>query len=46
MIREGTKMEEKKKKGLFARLRDGLQKTRSNLTVKVDELVEEYRRGG
>ncbi len=33
-------MEEKEKKGLFARLRDGLQKTRSNLTVKVDELVE------
>ena len=31
-------MEEKK--GLFARLRDGLSKTRSNLTVKVDELVE------
>ena len=31
-------MEEKK--GLFARLREGLQKTRSNLTVKVDELVE------
>ena len=33
-------MEDKEKKGLFARLRDGLQKTRSNLTVKVDELVE------
>ncbi len=33
-------MEEKEKKGLFARLREGLQKTRSNLTVKVDELVE------
>ena len=31
-------MEERK--GLFARLRDGLQKTRSNLTAKVDELVE------
>ena len=36
-------MEEKEKKGLFARLRDGLQKTRSNLTVKVDELVENTR---
>ncbi len=33
-------MEEKEKKGLFARLRDGLQKTRSNLTAKVDDLVE------
>ena len=33
-------MEGNEKKGLFARLRDGLQKTRSNLTVKVDELVE------
>ncbi len=33
-------MEDKEKKGLFARLRDGLSKTRSNLTVKVDELVE------
>ena len=33
-------MEEKEKKGLFARLREGLTKTRSNLTVKVDELVE------
>jgi fused signal recognition particle receptor len=33
-------MEEKEKKGLFARLREGLQKTRSNLTSKVDDLVE------
>ena len=33
-------MEEKEKKGLFARLREGLQKTRSNLTAKVDGLVE------
>ena len=33
-------MEEKEKKGLFARLREGLTKTRSNLAVKVDELVE------
>ncbi len=33
-------MEEKEKKGLFARLREGLQKTRSNLTAKVDDLVE------
>ena len=28
------------KKGLFARLREGLSKTRGNLTEKVDELVE------
>ena len=34
-------MEERK--GLFARLRDGLQKTRQNLTVKVDSLVESSR---
>ncbi len=33
-------MDEKEKKGLFARLREGLAKTRSNLTDKVDALVE------
>ncbi len=36
-------MEEKEKKGLFARLREGLSKTRSNLTDKVDVLVENTR---
>ena len=33
-------MSEEKKKGLFARLFQGLSKTRGNLTDKVDELVE------
>ncbi len=33
-------MEEKEKKGLFARLREGLSKTRSNMAQKVDDLVE------
>ena len=37
-------MSEMKKKGLFARLREGLSKTRGNLTNKVDELVKETRR--
>ncbi|MBE5804101.1 MAG: signal recognition particle-docking protein FtsY [Clostridiales bacterium] len=37
-------MSETKKKGLFARLREGLSKTRGNLTDKVDELVKETRR--
>ncbi|MBQ8314012.1 MAG: signal recognition particle-docking protein FtsY [Clostridia bacterium] len=37
-------MSETKKKGLFARLREGLSKTRGNLTNKVDELVKETRR--
>ncbi|MGN0779272.1 MAG: signal recognition particle-docking protein FtsY [Aristaeellaceae bacterium] len=36
--------EEKKKKGLFSRLFQGLTKTRSNLTEKVDELVRETRK--
>lgn len=36
--------EEKKKKGLFARLREGLSKTRSNLTDKVDDLVKDTRK--
>ena len=37
-------MSETKKKGLFARLREGLSKTRGNLTDKVDELVKETRK--
>ncbi len=37
-------MSEPKKKGLFARLWEGLSKTRGNLTDKVDELVKENRK--
>ncbi len=37
-------MSEEKKKGLFARLREGLSKTRGNMTEKVDEMVRENRR--
>lgn len=37
-------MSETKKKGLFARLREGLSKTRGNLTEKVDVLVRETRK--
>jgi len=37
-------MSETKKKGLFARLREGLSKTRGNLTDKVEELVKETRK--
>ena len=37
-------MSETKKKGLFARLREGLSKTRGNLTEKVEELVRETRK--
>ena len=37
-------MSETKKKGLFARLREGLSKTRGNLTDKVDDLVRENRK--
>ncbi|MBQ8655381.1 MAG: signal recognition particle-docking protein FtsY [Clostridia bacterium] len=37
-------MSEEKKKGLFARLFQGLSKTRSNLTEKVDDLVKETRK--
>ncbi|MBQ9325875.1 MAG: signal recognition particle-docking protein FtsY [Clostridia bacterium] len=33
-----------KKKGLFARLREGLSKTRGNMTNKVDDLVRETRK--
>ena len=36
-------MSETKKKGLFARLREGLSKTRGNLTDKVDTLVKDNR---
>ena len=36
--------EEPKKKGLFARLRAGLSKTRGNMTEKVDEMVRERRK--
>ena len=36
--------EEKKKKGLFARLREGLSRTRGNMTGKVDEMVRENRK--
>ena len=37
-------MSEEKKKGLFARLFQGLSKTRGNLTEKVDDLVKETRK--
>ena len=36
--------EPEKKKGLFARLREGLSKTRGNMTDKVDTLVKETER--
>ena len=36
--------EEKKRKGLFARLREGLSKTRGNMTEKVDEMVRDNRK--
>jgi len=36
--------EEKQKKGLFARLREGLSKTRGNMTEKVDEMVRDNRK--
>jgi len=35
---------EEKKKGLFARLREGLSKTRGNMTEKVDDMVRENRK--
>lgn len=35
--------EQKEKKGFFARLKEGLAKTRSNITNRVDELVKYYR---
>ncbi len=37
-------MSEDKKKGLFARLREGLSKTRNQLTGRVDDLVKETRK--
>ncbi len=37
-------MSEHKKKGLFARLKEGLSRTRGNLTDKVDDLVKENRK--
>lgn len=37
-------MDEQKKKGLLARLREGLSKTRGNLTEKVDDMVRENRK--
>ena len=37
-------MGEEKKKGLFARLREGLSKTRGNMTEKVDDMVRENRK--
>ncbi len=37
-------MNEEKKKGLFARLREGLSKTRGNMTEKVDDMVRENRK--
>ena len=37
-------MSEEKKKGLFARLREGLSKTRGNMTEKVDDMARENRK--
>ena len=37
-------MSDEKKKGLFARLREGLSKTRGNMTGKVDDMVRENRK--
>ena len=37
-------MSDEKKKGLFARLREGLSRTRGNMTEKVDEMVRENRK--
>ena len=37
-------MSEAKKKGLFARLREGLSKTRGNMTEKVNDMVRENRK--
>ena len=37
-------MDEGKKKGLFARLREGLSKTRGNMTEKVDTVIRESRK--
>ena len=35
-------MEQNKKKGFFTRLKEGLSKTRNNITSRVDELVKYY----
>ena len=43
-MEEPFKMSENQKKGLFARLREGLSKTRGNLTEKVDDMVRENRK--
>lgn len=37
-------MAEEKKKGLFARLREGLSKTRGNMSEKIDTVVKESRK--
>ena len=37
-------MSEEKKKGRVARLREGLSKTRGNMTEKVDDMVRENRK--
>ena len=39
-----TGLSEEKKKGLFARLRQGLSKTRDTTTGRVDEMVRENRK--
>ena len=43
-LQEDGNMSEPKKKGLFARLREGLSKTRGNMTEKVDTMVRENRK--
>lgn len=43
-MEEPFDMSENQKKGLFARLREGLSKTRGNLTEKVDDMVRENRK--
>ena len=37
-------MSEEKKKGWFARLREGLSKTRGNITERVNDMVRENRK--
>ena len=44
ILPEEIYMSEEKKKGLFARLREGLSKTRGNMTEKVDDMVRENRK--
>ncbi len=43
-IQEAEEAPKQEKKGLFARLREGLSKTRGNMTDKVDNLVRETRK--